>query len=127
MLRRPPRPTRTSTLFPYTTLFRSVGGREQQGVADREAAAFDAPGQDAPAVELVDVLDRQAQRLGAEAGMAMKDVERRQHGRSVVTRRARRSLGEVVAVARRDRHDAHRCGADRSEGRGGGEGWVRTR
>src|SRR3546814_18045628 len=24
MLRRPPRPTRTSTLFPYTTLFRSV-------------------------------------------------------------------------------------------------------
>src|SRR3546814_6567720 len=86
MLRRPPRPTRTSTLFPYTTLFRSVGGREQQGVADREAAAFDAPGQDAPAVELVDVLDRQAQRLGAEAGMAMKAVERRQHGRSVVPR-----------------------------------------
>src|SRR3546814_12726166 len=24
MIRRPPRPTRTSTLFPYTTLFRSV-------------------------------------------------------------------------------------------------------
>src|SRR3546814_10258410 len=28
MLRRPPRSTRTDTLFPYTTLFRSVGARE---------------------------------------------------------------------------------------------------
>src|SRR3546814_12226801 len=27
MIRRPPRATRTDTLFPYTTLFRSVGGR----------------------------------------------------------------------------------------------------
>src|SRR3546814_14691885 len=26
MIRRPPRPTRTDTLFPYTTLFRSVQG-----------------------------------------------------------------------------------------------------
>src|SRR3546814_15516997 len=25
MIRRPPRPTRTATLFPYTTLFRSLG------------------------------------------------------------------------------------------------------
>src|SRR3546814_20382214 len=27
MIRRPPRSTRTDTLFPYTTLFRSTGGR----------------------------------------------------------------------------------------------------
>src|SRR3546814_16754049 len=27
MIRRPPRSTRTDTLFPYTTLFRSLGGR----------------------------------------------------------------------------------------------------
>src|SRR3546814_19647355 len=26
MIRRPPRSTRTDTLFPYTTLFRSIGG-----------------------------------------------------------------------------------------------------
>src|SRR3546814_6084211 len=32
MIRRPPRSTRTDTLFPYTTLFRS---RRQIGVADR--------------------------------------------------------------------------------------------
>src|SRR3546814_12922920 len=31
MIRRPPRSTRTDTLFPYTTLFRSVGGRLHVG------------------------------------------------------------------------------------------------
>src|SRR3546814_4015137 len=29
MIRRPPRSTRTDTLFPYTTLFRSGGGRAE--------------------------------------------------------------------------------------------------
>src|SRR3546814_12603560 len=32
MIRRPPRSTRTDTLFPYTTLFRSVGQRLAVGV-----------------------------------------------------------------------------------------------
>src|SRR3546814_13229911 len=36
MIRRPPRSTRTDTLFPYTTLFRSVIGRP----ADRQQAAL---------------------------------------------------------------------------------------
>src|SRR3546814_14000781 len=31
MIRRPPRPTRTDTLFPYTTLFRSMDGRTLLG------------------------------------------------------------------------------------------------
>src|SRR3546814_6794153 len=31
MIRRPPRSTRTDTLFPYTTLFRSEGFRQAQG------------------------------------------------------------------------------------------------
>src|SRR3546814_11658047 len=46
MLRRPPRPTRTDTLFPYTTLFRSavdhhsvhrnlLAGADQEDIADR--------------------------------------------------------------------------------------------
>ena len=39
-----------------------VGGREQQRVADREAAGLDPAGEDPALVELVDVLDRQAQR-----------------------------------------------------------------
>src|SRR3546814_9159350 len=41
MIRRPPRSTRTDTLFPYTTLFRSRGrnGRERRGTAWRQAMA----------------------------------------------------------------------------------------
>src|SRR3546814_5299259 len=31
MIRRPPRSTRTDTLFPYTTLFRSQGAEDRQG------------------------------------------------------------------------------------------------
>src|SRR3546814_9880748 len=38
MIRRPPRSTRTDTLFPYTTLFRSVVVRD--GAAAKEAAAW---------------------------------------------------------------------------------------
>src|SRR3546814_14490319 len=33
MLRRPPRSTRTDTLFPYTTLFRSSGARSRDQAA----------------------------------------------------------------------------------------------
>src|SRR3546814_9307221 len=35
MIRRPPRSTRTDTLFPYTTLFRSVPRRPSERVAER--------------------------------------------------------------------------------------------
>src|SRR3546814_15833186 len=34
MIRRPPRSTRTATLFPYTTLFRSVEGDDSQLAPD---------------------------------------------------------------------------------------------
>src|SRR3546814_8027125 len=36
MIRRPPRSTRTDTLFPYTTLFRSHGGVDRAVVADAD-------------------------------------------------------------------------------------------
>src|SRR3546814_4079110 len=35
MIRRPPRSTRTDTLFPYTALFRSAGNRRHHRVAAR--------------------------------------------------------------------------------------------
>src|SRR3546814_16205437 len=35
MIRRPPRSTRTDTLFPYTTLFRSLSGQRIQAVERR--------------------------------------------------------------------------------------------
>src|SRR3546814_6188839 len=37
MIRRPPRSTRTDTLFPYTTLFRSWEGHRVEDVATHEA------------------------------------------------------------------------------------------
>src|SRR3546814_14719897 len=39
MIRRPPRSTRTDTLFPYTTLFRSVAGAGAGAVAQAGGAA----------------------------------------------------------------------------------------
>src|SRR3546814_2840652 len=39
MIRRPPRSTRTDTLFPYTTLFRSDGALQLRLDGDRAAAA----------------------------------------------------------------------------------------
>src|SRR3546814_16302524 len=36
MIRRPPRPTRTYTLFPYTTLFRSADPGEQRHPAQHD-------------------------------------------------------------------------------------------
>src|SRR3546814_19015491 len=40
MIRRPPRSTRTDTLFPYTTLFRSPGGGAIRGAAERPSDGF---------------------------------------------------------------------------------------
>src|SRR3546814_18330783 len=42
MIRRPPRSTRTDTLFPYTTLFRSLPGVRARGKNDRRLRAASA-------------------------------------------------------------------------------------
>src|SRR3546814_7373156 len=44
MIRRPPRSTRTDTLFPYTTLFRSHDGRRLVGEAGLDRALERAAG-----------------------------------------------------------------------------------
>src|SRR3546814_16524058 len=41
MIRRPPRSTRTDPLFPYTTLFRSVGGEAGERARARPLQPFD--------------------------------------------------------------------------------------
>src|SRR3546814_13806712 len=43
MIRRPPRSTRTDTLFPYTTLFRADAGH-RDGVQGRDVEHLEAPG-----------------------------------------------------------------------------------
>src|SRR3546814_5765255 len=40
MIRRPPRSTRTDTLFPYTTLFRSAGWLAYGGLIDLQHAVY---------------------------------------------------------------------------------------
>src|SRR3546814_11445008 len=47
MIRRPPRSTRTDTLFPYTTLFRSVGDRI---IGERQRIARPGCGEELPVV-----------------------------------------------------------------------------
>src|SRR3546814_3336514 len=50
MIRRPPRSTRTDTLFPYTTLFRSVrAAAKLDGVSTGARAIADPPARDAEA------------------------------------------------------------------------------
>src|SRR3546814_15102316 len=44
MIRRPPRSTRTDTLFPYTTLFRSIGSSGTGGTPGRGADGNRRPG-----------------------------------------------------------------------------------
>src|SRR3546814_2680164 len=64
MIRRPPRSTRTDTLFPYTTLFRSEEAVGVEGVAHpREIGIVDRPGQ------------IQADDLRAEYGRERRDGE----------------------------------------------------
>src|SRR3546814_20623172 len=41
MIRRPPRSTRTDTLFPYTTLFRSVSKRGDEVVVAAQGSSLD--------------------------------------------------------------------------------------
>src|SRR3546814_19853381 len=85
MIRRPPRSTRTDTLFPYTTLFRSA--------ADRYAAA------DRPGVQLFgDHLRAAAGRPGEHgAGADLLD-----QARDAVRRTSERRHREGAGLARRD-------------------------
>src|SRR3546814_11658685 len=93
MLRRPPRSTRTDTLFPYTTLFRSL--RRQLLVdtildgLERQLAPLDAvvePGN----VEAEPRLDRQRADLA--------DLEIEEEGLEFRHRRAAGDLAEIAAL-----------------------------
>src|SRR3546814_122611 len=88
MIRRPPRSTRTDTLFPYTTLFRSVRGdlHELQGLRAEEAATFS--GQTEPRKFVDVVADVMARRMETDAGIIVmgEDVHRLKGGTNGATR-----------------------------------------
>src|SRR3546814_11987939 len=86
MLRRPPRSTRTDTLFPYTTLFRSAAERERRlSGGARLSVAGDA----------VLGCDVERRILGAQGGAqrrrhrAVRDPQARRRSRRAQRRRAR--------------------------------------
>src|SRR3546814_14811177 len=77
MIRRPPRSTRTDTLFPYTTLFRSIGWRLSPAewafiVNDTQAKiVFAGPGFDDVAGQLAGKLRNDPKIVGAAEAWAM--------------------------------------------------------
>src|SRR3546814_5316531 len=95
MIRRPPRSTRTDTLFPYTTLFRSDAGvarlrvaaarRRSTGIAgarEEGAEPLDDLGIDDGAAAVADEMHRRAQYLALRAAPAAhrRPVERADRG-----------------------------------------------
>src|SRR3546814_16784829 len=84
MIRRPPRSTRTDTLFPYTTLVRSPDARAARDSlgADRQAGAavFAAAGR----TRRAGPVDRRPESRPAQCGQCLRLVVRAQIGRAHV-------------------------------------------
>src|SRR3546814_18122044 len=106
MRRRPPRSTRTDTLFPYTTLFRSEHDRPQQGAggeAERAALAEQVPLQRLDAERILEREDLDADELGQHRVDAEERGQRDDQPRGAVVDEAVQAMGA------------------RSEGRSGGK------
>src|SRR3546814_6190064 len=98
MIRRPPRSTRTDTLFPYTTLFRSRGGQLVLGRGAAEAKA------DARSRLGVTQTDRAEHMAGAprsaRAGRARGESDVAQIGEEAVHVQPIAAEVEIAVVAR---------------------------
>src|SRR3546814_14169849 len=92
MIRRPPRSTRTDTLFPYTTLFRSTA----EQLRNRQRRQVEVP-------------------FPADEGFALVDAALRELPRVVDVESARDSLRVRAGIDRPDPYGAH--GRDRKSTR----------
>src|SRR3546814_6399307 len=77
MIRLPPRSTRTDTLFPYTTLFRSDRGTRKEGRSGRARDRGDDHPQHAPGVP--QNLDRPAAHCRAQARRRCSERRSEEH------------------------------------------------
>src|SRR3546814_10880633 len=98
MIRRPPRSTRTDTLFPYTTLFRSAGLLEVEGRLLRIVGAL----LDILREQRVGLVDREVVAHLAEAAQDRLDHALAVH--RVLEGQAQIVVGERLRVAMHDEH-----------------------
>src|SRR3546814_1264791 len=114
MIRRPPRSTRTDTLFPYTTLFRSVAA--DRDVRDRLHTTAYGPGEIAARDRMIDPaasrlefeqIDerprRRADQFGTEFAREFVCVELANHRLN----RDRAAIGRIGAVILKFRSEEH--------------------
>src|SRR3546814_4359712 len=101
MIRRPPRSTRTDTLFPYTTLFRSVGPDLQQALADSGLAQVLQVEAERLAVGELGVVLALQREVGKELD-DVADVDDGQEGRPALLRR--QAPGVVLGLLARVAH-----------------------
>src|SRR3546814_9021115 len=112
MIRRPPRSTRTDTLFPYTTLFRSDAddGRRQRGRTDVQAAGrLHGDGEGDPLAGVVPAVEYEGVGQGAVAVVGIdqgEDVAGRALAQRPVLREIRGRDGRTPRrqVARSEEH-----------------------
>src|SRR3546814_17583426 len=110
MIRRPPRSTRTDTLFPYTTLFRSPRRRQQRDIAAAHRVAGES--------------------LGAARKAALPAAERRRGEQAAREQRRiaehRPAIGQGVGAGARPQFVDEAFGEKRSEARRVGKESVST-
>src|SRR3546814_7454199 len=96
MIRRPPRSTRTDTLFPYTTLFRSHGRTAAASVRFAQPARHDAGGGDARSPP-------HQPHFGREDDAARQGAAERPHRRAALPAAARRGMKLGILTRPADR------------------------
>src|SRR3546814_4933128 len=98
MIRPPPRSKRTYTLFPYTTLFRSILPHvERREVEAEHLDGADQPPERADAAELALAARRQA---AGDGNQIVPEIARRRIGRAGQRRGARRRLADDPGIGR---------------------------
>src|SRR3546814_19636490 len=118
MIRRPPRSTRTDTLFPYTTLFRSPTSRGLPPPGRKDQAMEDASLRPATRPNLY--VPRRSSRIALHAPAAILNMPRRHH-QATLGNAAHH--GSVLRVSARCMFLWDGYG-QRSEERRVGKGWV---
>src|SRR3546814_10939427 len=125
MIRRPPRSTRTDTLFPYTTLFRSGDAGKRQGQPRRLDTGWQEQRQHDDRHEQ----DRHQRQATPELDKARSDQPQGRQARGAREReqdRERKRKHERATAEEQGEREAAPPPGGRTEARRVGKDWVRT-